>query len=129
MGLDILRYHAIPVEERCVNGLEHNLNNLGYLRSSYNERGFNNVCRAHNVPDLYDIFSAAVGYQITGDHYYHEVVRENIPKALELARQTNWELSKDETLDMQYKEEITIVMCMLYEMQRSGYGLLLGWSA
>ena len=129
MGLDIHRYHIMPVEERSPKGLEHNFNNLGYLRSSYNEYGFNNICRKRNIPDLYDIFSAAVGYQITGDQYYYEVVRENLPEALELACQTNAELLKDETLDMHYKEMITIVICMLYEMQRTGYGLLLGWSA
>ena len=129
MGLDIFRNHIIRVEDRKYRNYSKTSANMAYLRSSYNEEGFNSVCRANGLPDMYKIFSAAHGYDIDSSDYFVQLYRENLPEAVDLALETKRGLLLISDIDSYYIETIDVIIAMLEEMLNTGYGLLLEWSA
>ncbi len=137
MGLDINRHHVIHVTDRKIANQSDTICSMGYLRSSYNETGFNSLCHAHGLPGLYEIFGAACwDKKITGSEYYVMLEQDLIPAAIEVAQKTKDGLmeldakmqSDGKKLHAYYIDTINIVLAMLTEML-DGYGLLLTWSA
>ena len=125
MGLDIHRYHAIQLPEHG-----DPIHNMGYLRSSYNDGGFNNVCHNMNLPDLYNIFSAASGKHPDdiADMGYVWCLEYCLDDAIALAKETlNGMIEKG--VNTFYVEYAKTVVRMLQQMQEFGYGMLLSWSA
>jgi len=128
MGLDIFRCHITEVGERNLPNVKSNCN-LSYLRSAYNDSGFNSVCRKRQLPDMYEIFGAAIEQGKPQSEYYIMLDRELIPKSLDLAMKTKAGFELDLKLDKYYHDIIDIIIAMLTEMHNTGYGLLLGWSS
>lgn len=84
MGLDVyLKDGEKEVEEKSKKHPEH-YSNRGYLRSSYNDMGFNRVAKILTGMDLYTVFEPIEDGE---DEFYISYSKEHLLAALERARE------------------------------------------
>jgi hypothetical protein len=129
MGLDIMRYDLTRVEKKSRRYFDEKLHDLGYLRGGCH----NDVYDELKLPNLFAIFSACTKYadpakydQDTAIIGKVEIIWEQIPKGLELARKTKCGLCRHA-----YKDdsgEMRVIDCaieMLEDMWITRSGLYL----
>jgi len=127
MGLDITRYEMAQVTGKSRIHPDETIHNLGYIRGGCH----NDIYTELKLPTLYQIFGIA---STTPEPRYDntllmgrvEILRERIPKALHLARQTMCGLVKagynENTREMR---AIDAAIEMLEDMLYTGRGLYL----
>jgi len=92
MGLDVTLYDGnIPVYEPSSKYPKH-MFQKGYLRSSYNDYGYNSVLRALTSKDLYYIFGDCVQDLLHGDSQMGSVSKRALRDALGRAKEVLEEL-------------------------------------